>query len=1208
VIVLLFATAALPQGAPTGGITGVVKDSQGGVLPDAQVEIYNEQTGRLERSLKTESDGSYTVTLLSPGTYRVEVTVSSFKKYRGVSVPVRIGEISRHDATLTLGTVSETVVVEATPTVVNTVSATTGQPVDPHTLTTLPLASPNFLFLLTLSPGANSEPVDVRSAGRGNVDIVVNGQRTSNNSVALEGVNVNDFNLAHFDNLPIPAPSAIEEFKVATSLYDASQGSKGGGAVALVLKSGTKQLHGGANWQHRNDALNANEWFRNATASTLHKNARLLQNVFGADASGPALGIGGFWFFNYQGVRARNGIDTNGSTLNPLVQNFPTNADGTTSANLLAGAFGLTPSQIDPVAVNILNQKLSTFGGTYLVPRSGQAGCNAAKGATATFRCTFSAIAPITGNQYVASYDRPFRQDKDKISGRFFYDDGSVNRPFGTASSLAFPQSVVLHNRFASLAWTHLISSRQTNEARVGFNRFFQPNVPDDLVSLSDIGATRPNISSVPGMYRISLTGLFSIGTGVNDDRTTVSNTFYYADTWSLTAGKHTLRAGGELSRYQLNRSNRFSIRGSLTFDPTTGSFSAFQNFLQGRITALQSGAGDPQRYFRDTDYAFFFQDDFRIRPRFTLNMGLRWDLLGFGHDLFFRSAIYDPTLLLRQPPVNPFLFAQSLNVGGFTGTPGVSDCTLQDCRAKSNLGPRLGFAWDVTGNQRSVVRGGFAIYYQRLSNQNLLQGSLTAPFFVQLIDQRATPPSFQLQNPLANQPASTGIATAFIPQISYFSGLRCVASSCTTPLGASDPNVAPIFVNQDGQKCSGFGGTATNCTINLASFATATPDTHAPYVEQWNLSIQRDFGHSWALELAYVGTHGVGGLGISDPYLARLASPASPITVTTNAPGVTPQTFTITTNTANNEPLRNGVLGLSRTKGARFLGNIGQSIYHSGQATLSHRFQGGLFFQAAYTFSKVIDNVSGAQSTDELNATRNGQGGANILNDQSNPAQNRAIGDFDRPHRFIVSYAWDIPAPKSGIWGTQIFRGWTLSGIVTYQSGLPFSPTDGSSGRAFGTSVGTGMLICNAKQDTSLPTCTPGTPTTVQQVSTINGSIQNNLNHFLNPNFVSPSQNVPNAAGLAGSATGFGNIPRNAFRGPFQQNWDFSVAKTFSFLERHQFRFRADFFNLFNHPVFRLPSLNTNAVDVGTPDTFGQITETALPARLIQFGLRYSF
>src|SRR6185503_3553063 len=143
--------------------------------------------------------------------------------------------------------------------------------------------------------------------------------------------------------------------KVATSLYDASSGSKGGGALGLVLKSGSKEFHGELYWSHRNDYLNANEWFRNKAG--LSKNARLLQNVFGGSASGPVPKLGGYWFFNYQGVRGRNGIDPNGATLNPLIQAFPRNPDGTTSAALLAPAFGLTTAQIDPIAVNILNLK-----------------------------------------------------------------------------------------------------------------------------------------------------------------------------------------------------------------------------------------------------------------------------------------------------------------------------------------------------------------------------------------------------------------------------------------------------------------------------------------------------------------------------------------------------------------------------------------------------------------------------------------------------------------------------------------------------------------------------------------------------------------------------------------------------------------------------------------------------------------------------------
>src|SRR5262249_49942665 len=310
------------------------------------------------------------------------------------AVQVSITETVKQDVALQAGRIEETVNVEATPSLINPNGATTGQGLDPATLRSLPPASPNFLFLLSLSSGVTGEPTDVRSAGRGTADVTVNGQRTSNNSVSLEGINVNDFNLAHFDTVPLPNPNTLQEMKVSTSLYDASQGSKGGGALGLVFKPGTKDFHWEGYWQHRNDALNANEWFRNANG--VSKRARLLQNVFGGSGSGPVPKVGGYWFFNYQGIRARNGLDPNGSALTPTIQNIPRNADGTTSAALLAPAFGLTTAQIDPVAVNILNVKSSIYGGSFLVPRSGQSGCKTATafvGANSTFTCSFSSIA-----------------------------------------------------------------------------------------------------------------------------------------------------------------------------------------------------------------------------------------------------------------------------------------------------------------------------------------------------------------------------------------------------------------------------------------------------------------------------------------------------------------------------------------------------------------------------------------------------------------------------------------------------------------------------------------------------------------------------------------------------------------------------------------------------------------------------------------------
>ncbi|HYE65073.1 MAG TPA: carboxypeptidase-like regulatory domain-containing protein [Pyrinomonadaceae bacterium] len=1195
----LFAATAFPQGTQTGGITGTVTDPTGAIVPGATVNIINESTGRSERSITTSSDGGYSATLLPPGMYRLEITAASFKQSHVTGVQIRINETVRQDVTLEVGNVQERVEVTATPTLINPVSPTTGQSIDAQTLQTLPLASPNFLFLLSLSTGVAGEPTDVRTAGRGTADVNVNGQRTSNNSVTLEGVNVNDFNLAHFDTIPLPNPATIQEFKVATSLYDASSGGKGGGAIGLVLRSGSKDFHYDLYWNHRNDAFNANEWFFNARG---RPKGRLLQNVFGGSASGPIPKLGGYWFFNYQGVRARNGIDPLGSTTAPIVQAFPTNADGTTSAALIAPVFGLTPAQIDPVAINILNLRDTRFGGTFLVPRPGQGGCGPVTGGVrGTFTCQFSSIAPIRDDQYLISYDRDFRDGKDKISGRWFWDEGSVAKPFGTDTTLTNPRTDTQWNRFLSITHTHTFSSTKINELRAGYSRFIFANIPTDTHTLSEINATRGNSAQFSGMYRVGVTGLFSIGTGVNDDRGTVSNQYNLVDTFSMVVGKHSLRMGGEAIQYQLNRFNNFAVRGSLTFGTTgtqslaltnctldTNDCTAFQNFLRGRVTAIQSAFGDPARNFIATDYAAFIQDDYRFSPRLTLNLGLRWEAMSFGRDKLYRAGVFDPTLAAQGR--NPFLFPENVDLSGFRGTPGVPDCALERCRDDNNFAPRVGFAWDIKGDQKTVLRGGYGIYYQRLSNQNILQNSLAAPFTVQPLSSNPNPSPFQLANPLGSIPPPSAIATAFIPQATFFAGLRRVSG--TGPLNVNDPGVAPIFVNENGERCLNYGGTATNCSINLASFTTAPLDAYTPYTQQYNLTIQRELWRGWAAEIGYVGSRYLGGIGIWDPYLARLASPSNPITVR----DINGNTYTITTNTSNNEELRHQIIGLSRKRGSRYSGNIGFANYNSLQMTLSRRLQQGLYFQAAYTYSKTVDNVSGSQSTDELNQTRAGQGGANLFNDQSNPQSNKARGDFDRPHRLVVSYTYDIPVPDGTFWDNQIFRGWTLSGIVTYQSGLPFSVFDSTAGGAFGVTNGFMTATFNSANCGSLQDAyTPG-----RFQDRLGGSFS--PNPYLNPACFTTAPNVPNSAGTG--ATDIGNVPRNAFRGPYQQNWDLSVMKNFRIRERHQFQFRTDFFNLFNHPVFRLPS----TVNIGTAATFGQITETAVPARLIQFGLKYSF
>jgi hypothetical protein len=343
---------------------------------------------------------------------------------------------------------------------------------------------------------------------------------------------------------------------------------------------------------------------------------------------------------------------------------------------------------------------------------------------------------------------------------------------------------------------------------------------------------------------------------------------------------------------------------------------------------------------------------------------------------------------------------------------------------------------------------------------------------------------------------------------------------------------------------------------------------------------VQRQLKGGWALETGYVGSHFLGGIGIWDPYIATLASPANPIVVR-DANGVT---YNITTNTVNNEELRHQIIGLSRKRGSRYSGNIGFANYSSWQTTLSRRLHRGLYFQGAYTYSKTEDNVSGSLSTDELNATRNGQNGGNIYNDQSNPAQNKARGDFDRPHRLVVSYAYDIPVRQNSFMDNPVLRGWTVSGIVTYQKGLPFSITDSTSGGLYGTAGGTAQYLCSRIAD-----------------AYTHGTLQPRLDHYLRTECFGTAPTLPNSAGSG--ATGWGTAPRNAWRAPYQQNWDVSLQKRFTLRESHSFQFRMDVFNVFNHPIFTTPS----SVNIATASTFTKITGTAVPARLIQFGLKYS-
>src|SRR5437762_13690075 len=392
------------QGGATGAITGTVQDPSGAVVANADVRIVNQDTGTLTRTTKTDSNGWFTVTLLPVGTYTINVTSAGFQEAKFTDVAVRITETTRMEAKLRPVAVQEKIEVQAQVQTVETSTATTGQAIESRTIRELPLATQNFHQLLSLSTGAQSELNASAQLGRGNVRIIVNGQREDNNNYLIEGISATDYNVAQATNVPLPNPDVVQEFKVQTSLYDASQGRNGGGNVNAILKSGTKTFHGDAYEFFRNDVLNSNEYLLKRAGLS---RPPVKQNIFGGSLGGP---IGsdaklGFFFVNYQGTRQRSGLSPGTAISNPGLPILPTDR----SDAAIEAAFNV-PS-IDPVVHKLLNFKSNQFGnspGCWLIPSF--AGIPGTRG-----QFIISTPGKFTDDQFTTNWDKEFRGGNDKL-------------------------------------------------------------------------------------------------------------------------------------------------------------------------------------------------------------------------------------------------------------------------------------------------------------------------------------------------------------------------------------------------------------------------------------------------------------------------------------------------------------------------------------------------------------------------------------------------------------------------------------------------------------------------------------------------------------------------------------------------------------------------------------------------------------------------
>jgi hypothetical protein len=1202
-LVLSLVANAFGQGGTRGAISGTVKDEKGAAIAGAQIEVINAVTGLTERTTTSDSSGNFNVTQLPAGDYRLVVSVAGFSKADVPGVKVNVTETTTVNVPLKVGQISESVTVTGASTEVQLTSATTGQTLTSDTIRSLPLSTGNFLTLLTLSSGANTELFQSDALGRGAVTINVNGQRPTNNNYQLEGINANDINLPQLDNVPLPNPSTVQEFKTQTSLYDASQGRNGGGNIQVALKSGTNAFHGDAYFFLRNNVLNANDFFQNATGVARPVNR---QAQYGFSIGGPiylpGFGEGGpsiistknrhFFFFNYQGTNAASGAAafTNFSTTMRVI---PTDRS---QANLIATFFptGLPPgvTGLDPVTLALLNlpgSQCPGFGDSHCIPSVTPLAPGGATG-----RLVKTGLGTFDDDQWVLSTDHQLTTN-NKLTFRFFHDNSALFQPFNGGSSLPQPRTTPGRNRFVKLGLNSVISPRLVNEVRAGYNQFFFGLVPSELINLADIGQTRANAGNFPAATRFSITGTgaFSIGTGVNDDRGGTFHTFVLGDDFSWTHGSHSLRFGGEGSYYQLNRFNNFATRGSITFAggnasdaPGFQTLSGFQNFLLGRVTGGQGRSGFSTFYFRATDYAFYAQDDWKFNSRLTFNFGVRYELLSVAHEksnfLTNLSGFNDGT----PGPVQFIHPAETERVG----TPGVSNCTLVKCYDTNNWAPRVGFAYDLFGDQKTVVRGGYGIYYQRTSNQPLLQTSGGLPFAEDFSPRRL---SVTTTNPFPSSRPQSDFPLTTDQRVPSLIGVAADGS--------------PTFDSAAGGPFSGF-------------LFYPSRDFHSPYAQQWNLTAQREVAKNWVAEVGYIGTRGVGLIGTGravNP--AQICTIASPCTVPASiASGVTGASFesqdagsgvtrngdgslTITASTFENRNLRIPAqyIGIANN---RLFGQEqrGSSIYHSLQASLTHRFSDGLYFQGAYTFAKSIDNGSGSSFQDELN-------GLLDFGDQFTPRDNRGLSDFDRKHRLVVSYNWELPVRSwFGIEDKGFGRflsGWSLNGISTLQSGTPFNIYDSAASTLQDPEGQNGLYKATYLGGPILTT------------GNVHSRIDNfvDLGSFLPGGHCVNNQNVIVDCGDASAvAAAIGNLGRNIFRGPFQMNHDLGIVKMTKLSETVNIEFRTEFFNVLNSPAFQSPQAaggalgNFGLVDVQSGDS--SILATANRPRTIQFGLKLNF
>ena len=1094
----------------TGTLVGTVTDQQGAVVPSAEITATNVDTG-ITHVATSNAQGEYRIEYLKVGNYTVEVKVKGFKSFLQKNVVLAVDQTQRVDTPLQLGAVEDTVTVTEAPALVNTTTAELGRTIEPAEIVGLPLVNRNAYAELSLTAGVQSNSASAQSNPSGtpnfqvgvpSTQVVVNGGIDGGVpmvSYFLDG-GINMTGIRNYGN-PLPNPDALEEFRVETNNFAAQYGRMSGAVVTAVTRSGTNQWHGSLFEFVRNTALNAYPWNPPVNPLTqLPINAPYHRNQFGGAVGGPVKHDKAFFFFSYAGLRQVVGqllsggvlptaaerlgdftadVNPPAGTTKPIIVNMPgtkTQVVGTNSSpNCATPTPNCVPSNLlDPAAANLMSK---------YVPLP-----NAASNKYVGFF-----TGPTNEDEYLGKYDQVLG-DRDHIAVSYFYLNttqnafGNGNIPYMTNQSFAKQQVV-------NMSDVHTFSPTTANQGWITFTRVTGGRINLPAVGLDDLGSsfTTQGPKTLPDL---SVSGYFSAGGALAGP---VSDTDFYSvrDMVSMTKGKHSLALGGELSLEKdmiVGNLDNFGIFNFATSAPTsTGN--ALSDLITGQVSSMEQDT-PYHGLISNWYFALYGQDTYRVTPRFTLNLGLRYDVQTSPVESSDLTATFIPGVQSTKIPSAPL----GMLFPGDKGVPrGIAPNQLH------HVSPRVGIAWDPFGDGKTAVRAGAGLFFGSVSGNEWNQPANAQPFAIRQTFNSIT----SLTNPYGN------------------------------PASFPNGNPFPYTYNP-----------ASPRFLPAASIETISTDYKWPLVYQLNMAVQRQLPRNVSATVAYVGT----------------LSHHLPFMLDKNYAAYAPGASTSQTSINARRPYDPGVLGQ-----ITYDESNETASYHSLQISASRPLTHNLLLSGFYVFSHSFQSV---------NESAIGQASAQ---DFDNLWEERGPTDNDRRHVASISGMWNIDYFKgSNFLMRHVLNGWTISPIVSLQSGAPFN-------------ISTGANNNKDSANANRPNLVSGADAFFDPHRSRKDAV---AAWFNTAAFIA---NGPGVAGGIGPGGADGNTPRDYLRAPGYRDIDLGLLRDIRFERGVTLQVRGEATNIFN-----LVSLNAPTANLASALN-GQITSAA-STRLIQIGARLTF